>query len=182
MEYLIDMSAFYSLMKSFSEKQFDEDMEIDRSFMDAADGLKDIKGISNIQLTGNSHEYIFGIKYDFANPDALNDAMSLIFQKNSNHKEYLSFNRKNITRHSVISEEFSKDKIMGEEEMELDESMVKEIFEQMKYNISMEFSRPIRSVDTKADYTIDKRKLTLETNFGKILDDNKVLETNIRLR
>ena len=182
MEYLIDMSEFYSLMQSFSENKLNEDLEIDQSFMVAAERLNNIKGISNIQLTGNSNEYIFGIKYDFANPDALNNAISYIFQKNLKHKEYIRFNRKNITRYSLISEEFSKDKIMGEKEMELDEGMLKEIFERMKYKISMEFFRPVRSVDTKADYVIDNRTLTLETDFGKILDDNRILETRIRLR
>lgn len=183
MEYTIDMNDFLlTMQQAFSENQPDESLKIDKSFEEAAYTLKSIEGISNIQITGNPEEFIFGIKYDFSNIDALNKAMSHILQKKSGQKEYLSFKRKNITRHGVISEEFSRDRLFGKDEEELDEGMIKDIFGQIKYNISLSFPKPVKSVNTKASYTIDNKTVTLETDFGKLMDNNKLLETKIRLK
>jgi len=182
MEYLIDMSEFYTMMNSFSGSLPDEDIQIDQSFMEIAEELKNIKGVSNVQLTGNNQEYIFGIKYDFSDPPSLNRAMAFILQKKYDQVEYLSIKGKNITRYSSISEEFSTEKIIGNEENEMDETMIKEIFEKMNYKIYMDFFRPVKSVVTKANYTIDNNKLIVEANFGDILQNNKILETSIRLK
>lgn len=176
------MSEFYQIMTSFSESMQDEDIQIDQSFIETAEGLKSVKGISNIKLTGNNKEYIFGISYDFADPESLNEAMALILHSEAESNEYVSFKGKNITRYSLISDEFSKDKIIGEDESEMDEGMMKEIFEQMKYKITMNFSRPVKSVTTMAEYTIDKNNINIETNFNTLLENKKVLETVIRLK
>lgn len=182
MEYMIDMNEFFLTMQSFSEHQPNESLRIDQSFEDAALTLKKVAGISNIQITGNSENFIFGIKFDFSNVAALNQAMSYILQKKTAQKEFLSFKRKNITRHGVISDEFSKDRFFGEDEKELDAGMIKDVFGQIKYNIDMTFHRPVKSVNTKADFTIDKNKLSLKTDFGRLMDDNTILETKVRLK
>ena len=182
MEYIIDMSEFYQMMASFSDSVNEQELQIDQSFSETAEGLKTLKDISNVQLTGNSRDYIFGIRYDFANPAALNEAMAYILHNETAGKEYIKFSRKNITRYSLISDEFSKEKIIGVEENEMDEGMLKEIFEKMKYRISMDFSRPVKSVTTLAEYSIDKNKLNVETTFNALLENNKVLETVIRLK
>lgn len=182
MEYTIDMSKLLSMMQSFSESENSEDLQIDQSFIEATEELKSIKGISNVSLTGNNSEYIYGIKYDFTDIDVLNEAMSSILKQESHYSKYISIDGKKITRHSVISDEFSFDKLKGKEEGEIDKETMQGIFEQMKYFITMNFQRPVKSVTTMADYNIKGKTIFLETNFAKILENKKNLETQIILK
>ena len=182
MEYLIDMSEFFSMMQAFSDSKQTEEMQIDQSFLEAKEALKSVKGISGISITGNSRNYIFGIKFNFTDVNALNEAMSCIFQQEYSGLKYISFSGRKITRHGVISEDFSQEKLIGDEKTEFDEEMMQGIFEQMKYKVSMEFQRPVKSVNTNAEYEISGKSVKFETDFAKFLDNNKNLETIINLR
>jgi hypothetical protein len=182
MEYIIDMSELFSMMQSLSEESPTDDIQVDQSFLEAAETLKSVKGISKILLTGNNKEYLFAIKFDFANIDALNEAMGHILQQESKKIKYVTVSGKKITRHSIISEEFSHDKLMGEEEEGIDQEMMKGIFEQMKYKVTMSFHRSVKSVNTKTEYQTRDKTVSFETDFARLIDDKKSLETNIILK
>jgi hypothetical protein len=52
----------------------------------------------------------------------------------------------------------------------------------MKYKVSMSFPGKINSVNTASEYVIDGKQIVFETDFAKLLDNKKILETNIRFR
>jgi hypothetical protein len=106
--------------------------------------------------------------------------MGHILKQESAKIKYVSINKNNVSRHSIIAEDITND--LFEEEAEMDMDMMQSIFEQMKYKVSMSFPGKINSVNTASEYVIDGKQIVFETDFAKLLDNKKILETNIRFR
>jgi hypothetical protein len=184
MEYFIDMSELYQMMASFSDSTGEmESPEIDQSMREMLPGLENIEGISNIELTGDTAKYAAGIKFDFKNPNALNQAMNVLFKgekSGTDELKYIDINGKTFTRYSLTSADFNKEELLGSEE--LDAETMKSVLESMKYKIIINFSKPVKKVNTLVAYTIEENTVSMETNFSEIFDKKDFLKTIIKTK
>ncbi|MGC9341583.1 MAG: hypothetical protein ACP5E3_02695, partial [Bacteroidales bacterium] len=90
--------------------------------------------------------------------------------------------RKRFIRYDAKSEEFSHEAMM-EEGLEIDESVMKDILDKMKYKIAMNFERKIRRVKTDAEYNKESDfSIFLEANFNQMLDNPEYLKTIVKTR
>jgi len=185
MEYIIDMSEMYEMMASFSDSAGDPGgaTEIDQSMREALPGLNNIDGISNISFTGDVSKYIAGIKFDFRDANALNQAMAVLFEGEESitgEEKYIEIKGKTFTRYSLTSKEFSKDQLLGSEE--LDAETMKSVLESMKYKVSVSFDKKIKKVETLATQTLDEKSVLIETNFSELFDNGDFLKTSIKTK
>jgi len=184
MEYIIDMSEMLDMMSAFSDSS--QEMEspgIDETMRAALPGLEEIQGITNVELTGDNARYIAGVKFDFTDAKALNKAMAVLLTtdgSNSTDVKYVDIKGKNFTRYSRTSEEFNKETLLGSEE--LDAETMNMVLESMKYNITVNFDKPVKKVTSKANVTKDEKSVTLETNFSEIFDKEDYLQMIIKTK
>lgn len=185
-EYIIDLSELYSMMETFASE---EDMnqvknsDFGESFRQVIPELKDVQGISKIEETGNPANYVYGIKFDFGDVIALNKAMALLLDDNSESEiEYVNIEKKKFVRYHKTSNEFSKEALLGEEGV-TDESMMKGVLEGMKYKIIVNLPRKVKSVQTRAlNEKGEDGFVEIEANFNSMLEDNEYLKTVIKTR
>jgi len=184
LEYIIDMSEMYEMMAAFSDSTEEMDMSgFDESMRETLPGLKNLSGISNIELTGNPTKFIAGVKFDFNNSDALNKAMAILFmneEKSEDKTKYVEIKGKNFTRFGLTSKEFNKEALLGSEE--LDQETMKTLLESMKYKISVEFEKPVKKVTSMAVLTQEKNSVLLETNLSEIFNNSDYLKTIIKTK
>jgi len=182
MEYIIDMSELYAMMASFSDSTTEE-MQMNESFEEVKAELESIDGISKVTLTGNPESYIMGIQYDFKDAVALNKAMNLLLNKEGEGTStFVAWNKKSFTRYSILSDEFSKEALLGETEG-MDESMAESMLDGMKYKLVVSMPADIKTVETSAEYVQDdKRTVTVEAGFLKILNEKNYLQTEIKTK
>jgi hypothetical protein len=184
MEYQIDMSKMYETMASFSDSTGAvEAPEIDQSMRDAIPGLEAIKGISNVEQTGDITRYVAGIKFDFTDAKALNQAMAVLFkgkESTTADAKYVDIKGKTFTRFALTSEEFNKESLLGSEE--LDAETMKMVLESMQYKLFVNFDKPVKKVTTKATYIKEDKSVSIETNFSEMFDKKDLLQTIIKTK
>jgi hypothetical protein len=77
---IVDMSKSKTLLDMFMKMNENGDKvsmaEIDSTFLKGSDDLNKIEGITNAQTINDKTNYVFGIKFDFKDVDALNDALN----------------------------------------------------------------------------------------------------------
>jgi regulatory protein YycH of two-component signal transduction system YycFG len=181
MEYLIDLNNLYNMLESFGgDSAMSNGMGISESFDELIPSLSATEGISDLVLTGEPTKYIFGIKFKFANESSLNMAMALLMDEHDNSNKYVSISKRKFIRYHKTSEEFSLSNIFGDEKEGIDSTMVAGMLTEMKYNISVTFPKKIKKVSTKSDFEItDDKTIEIKTDFLRMLENNKVLETTI---
>jgi hypothetical protein len=181
MEYLIDLNNLYNMLESFgADSTMSNGMGINESFDDLIPSLSALEGVSDVSLTGEPSRYIFGIKFKFTNEASLNNAMALLMDEDDSSNKYVSISKKKFVRYPRTSEDFSFANIFGKEDEGIDSTMVAGMLKEMKYNISVSFPRKIKKVSTLAEYEIsDDKIIEIQTDFNKLLKNNKVLETTI---
>jgi len=184
LEYIIDMSEMYEMMAAFSDSTEEMEMgDFEDSMKELLPGLNSISGISNAELTGDVSKYISGIKFDFQNSEALNNAMALLFTDGDSQTEkvkYVEIKGKTFTRFGYTSSEFNKDELLGSEE--LDEETMTSLLESMKYNISVNFERTVKKVKKEKKDQLEDNTVTIEANFSQIFDKPDYLQTIIKTR
>ena len=160
MEYIIDMSELHSMMQAFSDSSGEgtNPLEIDQSFREILPGLKDIPGITNVRLTGDADDYIYGIKYDFGDQDALNHAMAVILgSSDTTGIRYVEIKKKRFIRYSLTSDEITGNDLFAGQDSSTN-SLAQKILDEMFYNISVTFPKRVKKVESMAETTQDKDK------------------------
>jgi hypothetical protein len=182
MEYLVDMSELYSMMQAFSDSASNEEMNLDQSFADMKPSLEAVEGISNVMLTGDTDNYIFGIKYQFRNVEALNEALGLLMNaEGGNSEKFVDYTKKTFTRYHKTSDEFSPEALLGEDNEGMDESMVEGMLEGMKYKIFVTMPGKVKSVSTNAEYVTEgSNEVRVEANFSQMVKDTELLKMVIK--
>jgi hypothetical protein len=158
-------------------------LNFSESFEIAVPELNAMKGINNAYLAGNPDKFLFGIGFEFDDMKSLNQALGLLFEDDKNTSTlFIEKKRKSFIRYDAKSEEFSHEKMM-EEGLDINESVMKDILDKMKYKISMDFERKIRKVKTEADYSKESDfSIFLEANFNQMLDNPDYLKTMVKTR
>ena len=185
-EYTIDMTELYRMMESFASEEDIGNMnekDLSRSFYELIPELNTIVGISNAEPTGTDQVYVFGLKFDFENQEALNRAMGMVLEDQGDQTtNFVEISRKKFIRYHKTSREFSKEALLGEEGIG-DESMVKGILEDMKYKIDVNFERKVKSVQTKADVVKKEGKeISIEANLNSMMEDSEYLKFVVKTK
>jgi hypothetical protein len=183
MEYLIDLRELQLLMESFSDSLVLDDFNFNESFENAIPELNLMNGINNTHLAGNPEKFIFGIGFEFEDINSLNQALGLLFEDDENTTTvFVEKKRKKFIRYDAKSDKFSHEAMM-EEGLDIDESVMKDILNKMKYQIFMNFEREIKRVKTQASYEKDSKfSIFLEANFNQMLENADLLETIVKTR
>ncbi len=184
MEYIIDMSELYEMMGAFSDSTEEiESSDMDVTLREALPELENIPGITKVELTGDVTNYVAGIRFDFKDVKALNNALAILLEDEEGTAasvNYVEFKGKTFIRNGQASQQFNKEDLFGDEEM--DEESTKMIMESMKYNISVEFRKPVKKVTSLANYTVENNSVTVEATFAEILDNPEFMKTTIKTK
>ncbi len=185
MEYIIDMSELHSMMQAFSDSSGEgtNPMEIAQSFKEILPGLQDIPGITNVRLTGDADDYIYGIKYDFRDQDALNHAMAVILgSSDTTGIRYVEIKKKRFIRYPLTSDEITGNDLFAGQDSSSN-SLAQKILDEMFYNISVTFPKRVKKVESMAETTQDKNNtVTVRATFSQILNNSEFLRTEIKTR
>jgi len=182
MEFTLDMSGLLEMVSTLTDSGGNIQLQdMDEVLREAFPKLTEIQGIKNIQMAGEPSKYIFGIKYDFDNIEALNKALAVILDsQDQGSLNYISFNRKTFTRSNLTGKNFSGRSVMDNEDV--DKDIMKNLLESMKYRLSLTTERRIRKVDTEAKYEVHKNTVEAEVNFSEILGNKDILKLSVKTR
>jgi len=115
--------------------------------------------------------------------ESLNTALGLLFEDDENsEKRFVEMKRRKFIRYHAMSDEFSRDAFVDEEN-HIDESVMKDILDEIKYSINLDFERRVRKVKSKAEFEQQGDSIVIiHANFNQILDDKEFLKTIVRTR
>lgn len=189
---LIDLSKSKNLVDIFMKMNENEEKigaeEIDSTFVKGAEDLNKMEGISNAQGINDKINYIFGMKFDFKDVDALNDALNEMNRRK--YPELESFpaiykiEKKNLERinffHLRGLTDFSEQS-GGDQQKE----------EQMKNFLkTATFTSVIRlpegkirkSSNEKFVLSADKKEIKLQANLLEVSEGKVNLENVVRIK
>ncbi|WP_137089533.1 hypothetical protein [Mangrovivirga cuniculi] len=186
--FTIDMSALKPMMEAFENmadstntdeekkegpkdmtKKFDDDMQKDKELLESVDG------ITNVEAISDEETFNFGLKFDFEDVKALNNALNAMNKKeneNYQEKEFFKHSKKSFERVSLF---LDKSELKEEMSEESDEEMTDQDFEQMSqmfgdmtYTTEYVFEQPVKNISNqKAMMSPDGKKVTIETKILK---------------
>ncbi len=184
MEYLIDMGELKSFIQAIADSsdEMNSVPEFDQSFHEMLPGLNELPGISNIRLTGNPDNFVFGIRYDFRDQESLNRAMGVIFADTLNSGlQYVELKKKLFIRHPLISGGISDASKFALEDSS-DNTLAMKMLDEMDYAVHVTFNgRRVKKVKSMAEVekTTDS-SVSINATFSQILNNNEYLSTEIK--
>ncbi|MEM6264810.1 MAG: hypothetical protein AAGI38_20020 [Bacteroidota bacterium] len=181
LEYRIDMSEMSSLLNMAgenSENPMGEEMSLD----DLQEKVEGIKGITNVEAIENKKDFIFGVRFDFADLNALNAGLNALLLENAELEEPFTFfemDGKTLVRHHRLTKNMNTDDILGDDE---NAEYAMTLMESMKYNINYKFKKPIRVVYSPGNASFEDKKqksLALSASFKELIDNPEMLSSTI---
>ncbi len=182
MEYILDLSEIAGLMKMTEDSSAGEEMEFLESFEEALSSLKSVNDIHEVQMSGFPDEYIYGIRYDFDNIGALNQAMNILLKEGEGYHNYFrKKGKRKFYRIQHPGEDRTKEELLGDE---MDEEFADEILKSMKYKLSFAFERDVKKVETTGNVVESEisNQVLIDNNFKAITDDPAVMDVFIRTK
>ncbi len=140
------------------------------------DTLSKTEGISNINTKLDNINYQFELTYDFSSKEALNNAMNIIFESKS--QVFFNYKKKDFELTHPLPQ------LINNELKDMSSEQTTMFLEAVKYNITLNFERPIKKTTTTAVKSIseDKKQLVLETNLDELIKTPDKFHTRIKLK
>ncbi len=197
MKYVIDMGEMATMLKAFGgDEENEETSELDTSMREAsveleskAKRLSSIKGISGITNSSDEENFVFTLSFDFKDIDALNAGLNEILKDSADTQfhQYFIQKGKTLQRNSLLGSKLKSAMGLEDESDENDEEqeMANMMLEQMKYNLTFNFNKGVKSVKTKSTVgklSSDKKTYTMETNFKQLAENGEMLDANFKLK
>lgn len=195
MKYVIDMSEAAGMLKAFKQED-EEEVETENELEEAAEELqataetlKSMKGISNVANTNDNENFIFTLSFDFASVEDLNKALNEVIKDSSATQphEYFTMKGKNLIRNSKMADKLgnlSEESGTGGDD-EASKEMANMMLEQMKYNLTFNFEKGVKSVKTKStvgELSGDKKQYTMKANFKQLSENQDLLDASFKLK
>lgn len=152
------------------------------SFDSLARVLQKIPGISGIELTGDPTESQFGIRYKFESITSLNHALSRMLLSDTT-EVFQYFQREHgvwVRQHKADRMSFS-DSFLSKSR---DERQVATLMNQLKYEVKMEFKKPVSVAYSGVAARIGGRKnneITFRATLGELSNAPDKMATTILL-
>lgn len=185
--FTIDMSQsklFLDMAKRMTEDPDDSPAtKVNSSFDENKDDLEKIKGITNVRSIVDEINYTYGFQFDFANVNALNEAIGKTLGKDRKNKNSFVQYRYNKGEFERVEEAVLKNKLESEMKKggKAEAFSSSAIFHDVRYITEYTFERKIKNVDQdKAQISADGKTVTLTQ---MIFDENaevKSLKSKIR--
>ena len=140
------------------------------------DTLSKTKGITNIKTKLDNTNYQFELTYDFSSNETLNNAMNIIFE--SKNKVFFNYKKKDIELTHPLPQ------LINNELEDVSSEQTTMFLESVKYNITLNFERPIKKATTTAVKRISEKKnqLVLETNLNELINTPDKFHTRVKLK
>lgn len=191
MKYTIDMSALIEMMESMDEGG-DHEGELEAGpdalgsagdmFAEKLDELKSISGITNVQSSGTSEEYIYTLSFDFTDVDALNTALNHVLGRDEDGKEFKFFTAKGkkVARASILGD-LAKEFSEGED---LDREMMSMLWDNVNYRVSYQFANEIKSSKAEKTGTLsaDKKAYSTEFSLSELVNNPEIMKVSFKTR
>lgn len=184
--FTIDMSQsklFLDMAKRLSDDQNSSPTrKVHSSFDESKETLEKIKGITNVQSIMDEQNYVFGFKFDFANVNALNEAIAKTIGKDKNNKDYVQY-RYNKGVFERLEDNILKSKIEGEvkKNEKAEAFSASNIFHDVRYITEFTFESKVKNVDQeKAQISADGKTVTLTQMIFDESAEVKSLKSTIR--
>ena len=182
----IDMSEMMSMLSAFIPDSLKNDMDFGKEMSEGNEELERIKGISNV-ASETSEDYIYTLKYDFADMTALNRAMARDSDtadsplgKTSN---VFKKSRRWVCR-SMTSEKGTKNAL---EEMDMEGEEMKEMMEMFNkptYTFKYHLPNNVKKVKSKGldvESEKDGKTATFTYNLFDFLEsDGKIIDHEVK--
>jgi hypothetical protein len=180
--YKIDASGMKALAmdEEGEEGEESESLFADEAFVESLEELEALDGISNVKVEEDEENGIYEFSYDFINLETLNSSMRaaniLGDESGTSDHTYFALKGKKLTYKLPKpgpAEEGEEDEMAGMEGME----------EMFKYEMVMEFAKPIKWVKAKSSATLseDKKTITWNTSLTDITKQEIDPTMNIKL-
>ena len=184
MKYTIDMSEMSSLLAMAAEEEGANPMGQDMSFVEIADRLNEIEGISGATAIENKEKYLYGLNFKFQNLNALNRALNKILIDDPQAEIHTFFKETDgvITRTHLMTKDMNTSDLLGEDESS---EYAMQIMESMAYRLKFEFKKPVKAIYSSASAKIGgnkNREVVIQANFKELSEDIQTLSTSIVLK
>ena len=152
----IDMSEVKAMLEGLSEGEDESGSplgEMEKEYEATKSKLEVIDGISNIQFLTENDGYVITTSFDFADIDALNRGMNVVYEDENEYgeiTEYYTFKRSKFERTSAHNMLDQLKGEMGSNEMGGGDIDMAEIFSDVAYVNIVEFNgRKIKKTSSK---------------------------------
>lgn len=184
MKYTIDMSEMSSLLAMAEEEEGGNPMGQDMSFVEIADKLKEIPGISVAEAIEDKENYLYGLSFKFQDLNALNRALNKILIDDPSADIHTFFTEKDgvMTRTHLMTKDMNTSDLLGEDESS---EYAMQIMESMSYKLKFEFKKPVKAIYSSASAELGgkkNREVVIQANFKELSEDIQTLSTSIVLK
>jgi hypothetical protein len=184
MKYTIDMSEMSSLLAMAEEEEGANPMGQDLSFVDIADKLNDIQGISGAEAIEDKEKYLYGLNFKFEDLNALNRALNKILIDDPKAEIHTFFKVTDgvITRTHLMTKDMNTSDLLGDDESS---EYAMQIMESMTYRLKFAFKKPVKAIYSSASAEMGgkkNREVVIQANFKELSEDIQTLSTSIVLK
>lgn len=174
----INMSEMKTMMESMGTQDDSQENSLEAMDFDAQKSvLEKVEGISNVQTNVDHQNYVFDISYDFANKEALNTAINVVFETKDH--TYFDYNKKKYEFSHPLPKTFE------DTSKELEGDYMKAFLEKVKYDVVIVFKEnSVKKVTSEAETTlsVDKKELVYSTNLSDMIESPEELNSVIKLK
>lgn len=184
MYYAVDMSQMAQFIKMAQSQEDENSMMGELSFKKFEPVLKEIKGISKVKSTDDLDNYIFSFSFAFADLNALNAALSVIMVPESDGSAQVAFHLQDGKLTCAHGGGNLAQLLLSRLGAEEDGDQAMALMQSMKYNITMNFKKPVEAVMTASDVTYDKtgKVIYLSSDFSRLIDSPKALSSSVMMK
>ena len=183
MEYRIEVSEMADFLESLNTDE--SSLPTDKlSMADMAPQLSEIEGVSHVEVLDNIAEKVYGLRFQFKNMTALNEALNLLLIKDPETNPHVFFSQNDnviIRNHLNTRQSIASDFLESTEESR--KAMA--VLQSMNYKINMKFARPVKVVYAMAETSLIGKKskeVKLETSMRELLEESEMLNTSVVLK
>lgn len=185
LSYTIDMSQLAQFMQMAQSQEDGNSSMKEMSFKKFEAPLRQIKGISKIKVDEDMDKFIFNISFAFASLANLNEALGVLMSSNdTNGNSSASFQIQGNQLVCIHSGGDQSQALMSQLGAGDDGEQAMAIMQSMKYNINMNFKKPVEAVISSGAVTYDNTGKTvhLSTDFASLVAAPEALSANVILK
>jgi hypothetical protein len=185
LSYTIDMSQLAQFMQMAQSQEDGNSSMKEMSFKKFEEPLKKIKGISKIKVNDDMNKFIFNITFAFASLTNLNEALGVLMSSTEGGStSSAAFEMQGDQLVCVHSGGDQSQALMNQLGAGDDGEQAMAIMQSMKYNINMNFKKPVEAVISAGSVTYDNTGKTvhLSTDFASLVASPEALSANVILK
>jgi hypothetical protein len=185
MEYVVDASELFRLMKDMPGKEKTDNKKDDMGLKEKLAELRAIAGISKVKMKEEEEGAIQRVRFAFADVDALNRALGVLLTDSNRTDEQrarFSWEGGTLVRTNTSFAKDLGESLAGDPS---DTTGAQQILQSMHYKYSFKFAKEINDTQHAEGVTqenVGGKEVRLTTDFGVITKDPQALDLRISLK